>query len=207
MPQKKVSATIQVTAVIDGQDGQPGAEGNGIQSVTRTYAVSSQATTASDTTPPSDITAWAAASPATTVEKPYLWAKEVVTYTKAAATTKYYMTGARGQNGIDAQDFEWAYIRTKGNTQPRIADSSGTDSNRNELADDDYMPSAYIESTVVGGIEANAINSSDHPNTYGSNNYVCGECTDDPKGVNDEWPYEWEIKREKGAADANGHRA
>ena len=65
MPQKKVSATIHVTAVIDGQDGQPGAEGNGIQSVARTYAISSQATTASDTTPPSDITSWAATSPAT----------------------------------------------------------------------------------------------------------------------------------------------
>lgn len=206
MPQKKVSATIHVTAVIDGQDGQPGAEGNGIQSVTRTYAVSSQATTASDTTPPSDITTWAAASPATTVEKPYLWTREVVTYTKAAATTKYYMIGARGQNGIDAQDIEWAYIRTKGNTPPRIADSSGTDSNGNELVDDDYMPSAYIESTVAGGIEANDINSSDHPNTYGSNNYICGECTDDPKGVDDEWPYEWEIKREKGTADSTGHR-
>ena len=109
MPQKKVSATISVTAVIDGQDGQPGAEGNGIQSVSRTYAVSSQATTASDTTPPSDITSWAAASPATTVEKPYLWAKEVVTYTKAAATTKYYMIGARGQNGQPGTQWQRIY--------------------------------------------------------------------------------------------------
>jgi len=204
MPQKKVSATIHVTAVIDGQDGQPGAEGNGIQSVARTYAISSQATTASDTTPPSDITTWAAASPATTEAKPYLWAKEVVTYTKAAATTKYYMIGARGQNGIDAQDVEWVYIRTKFNTPPVIADSTGIDSNGGERWDDDYLPSAYVSLSGTGHIETNNIGSSDHPDTY--NNYACGECTDDPKGVNDEWPYEWEIKREKGANDANGHR-
>lgn len=194
MPQKKVSATIQVTAVIDGQDGQPGAEGNGIQSVARTYAVSSQATTASDTTPPSDITTWAAASPATTEAKPYLWAKEVVTYTKAASTTKYYMIGARGQNGIDAQDFEWAYIRTKTNTAPVIAaDSSYTDSKGKTYTADDHLPH------VTGNSNIESDNSGVSGKTY--------ECTDDPKGVNDDWPYEWEIKREKGAADANGHRA
>lgn len=191
MPQKKVSATIQVTAVIDGQNG---AEGNGIQSVARTYAVSSQATTASDTTPPSDITTWAAASPATTVEKPYLWTKEVVTYTKAASTTKYYMIGARGQNGIDAQDFEWAYIRTKTNTAPVIAtDSSYTDSKGKAYTADDHLPH------VTGNSNIESNNSGVSGKTY--------ECTDDPKGVNDRWLYEWEIKREKGAADANGHRA
>ena len=194
MTQKKVSATIHVTAVIDGQDGQPGAEGNGIQSVARTYAVSSQATTASDTTPPSDVTAWAAASPATTEAKPYLWAKEVVTYTKAASTTKYYMIGARGQNGIDAQDIEWAYIRTKTNTAPVIAaDSSYTDSKGKTYTADDHLPH------VTGNSNIESNNSGVSGKTY--------ECTDDPKGVEDEWPYEWEIKREKGTADANGHRA
>ena len=94
-----------------------------------------------------------------------------------------------GKNGVDAQDIEWAYIRTKTNTAPVIADdSSYTDHNGKGYSADDHLPH------VTGN--ANIENNS---NAY--------ECTDDPKGVNDTWPYEWEIKREKGTADANGHRA
>jgi len=247
MPQKKVSATIHVTAVFDGQNGQSPVvlslrcsaavvsfkDSQGIVIGTpATYNLSLVRTVGETMTVLNAVPTgyslkfkegadgeWNDGQSLGTLdsgselldgqisELSYGLFKGSTLLQSVKVVSEWPVKGDKGQNGIDAQDTEWAYIRTKGNTPPRIADSSGTDSNGNQLTDDDYMPSAYIESIVAGGIEANDINSSDHPNTYGSNNYICGECTDDPKGVDDEWPYEWEIKREKGTADANGHRA
>lgn len=182
MQQQAVSRCFTVTTVHDG------APGNGIQSVTRTYAISAQSTTASDTTAPVINGSWSGSSPAVTETYPYLWAKEVVTYTKSSATTKYYCIGARGDNGVDAQDVEWAYVLTTENVAPTIVAESGTG-----YLSDDYLPLAKVSSgRIKGATEGNA--------------NASVRCTDDPQGVNDIWKYEWEIKREKGNADSNGHR-
>lgn len=173
-------------------------DGDGIESITRTYGISAQSTTANETTAPSDISTWAASSPAVTESKPYLWAKEVVTFKFASSTTKYYMIGARGDNGVDSKDVEWAYIRTKTNIAPVISsDSTYTDSNGNTYIADDHLPK------VVAGTGGSLNDIEDDNSGVSTKKY---ECTDDPKGVDDTWRYEWEIKRTKGAADGNGHR-
>lgn len=166
-----------------------GTDGNGIVSIVRTYAISNVNTTASDTTEPAHQGSWSSSSPAVTEQYPYLWAKEVVTFTDTSKnTTKYYCIGSRGDNGIDAQDVEWVYIRTKTNTAPTISsDSTYTDTNGKTYTSDDHLPQ----------VNGNA-NIENNQNKY--------QCTDDPKGVTDVWMYEWEIKRTKGEA-TNGKRS
>jgi len=94
---------------------------------------------------------------------------------------------AKGQNGIDAQDVEWTYIRTKTYIVPIIQnDRIYEDSNGRDYTEDEHLPQ------VMGNA-----NIENNEGTY--------ECTDDPKGVDDTWKYEWEIKRSKGAA-SDGHR-
>ena len=182
-PSEENSAVWKIYA----KKGETGDDGNGIKKITRTYGISAESTTANETTAPSDISSWAASSPAVTEEKPYLWAKEVVEYTKSAATTKYYMIGARGDNGVDAKDVEWVYVRTTENVAPTIVDESG-----DGYKADDFKPLAKVASGRIKGM------------TEGNAN-VSVRCTDDPQGVNDTWKYEWEIKRTKGNA-TNGHR-
>jgi len=181
-PQEDSPSWIQYAA-----KGEKGDDGNGIKKITRTYGISAESTTANETTAPSDISLWAASSPAVTEGKPYLWAKEIVEYTKSAATTKYYMIGARGDNGVDAKDVEWVYVRTTENVAPTIIDESG-----DGYKADDFKPLAKVTSGRIKGM------------TEGNAN-VSVRCTDDPQGVNDTWKYEWEIKRTKGNA-TNGHR-
>lgn len=95
---------------------------------------------------------------------------------------------AKGQNGIDAQDVEWVYIRTKTNAAPVIlSDDTYEDSNGNDYTHDGHLPH----------VSGNA-NIENNENAY--------ECTGEPKGIDDTWKYEWEIKRSKGAA-SDGHRA
>ena len=112
-------------------------------------------------------------------------------YTSAEPGTNsavWHQEVAKGQNGIDAQDVEWVYIRTKTNEAPVIlSDSTYTDHNGHTYTADDHLP------RVTG-------------NANIENNEGVYECTDDPKGVDDTWKYEWEIKRSKGAA-SDGHRA
>lgn len=182
-----VSKEIAIELVEDGQ------AGNGIVSITRTYGISASGTTASDTTSPSDITTWSAGSPTVTTAKPYLWVKEITVYTEIPDTTKYYCVGKRGDNGVDAKDVEWAYIRTTTPTPPTILnDSTYTDSNSKTYTADGHLP--RVDSTNRTDIEKE--------NSGSSSKYY--ECTDDPKGVDDEWKYEWEIKRTKGDVGVDG---
>lgn len=168
-----------------------GADGNGIVSIARTFAISSIGTTASETTEPTHQGSWTVNSPAVTEQYPYLWAKEEVVFTDTTKnTTKYYCIGAKGDPGIDAQDFEWVYVLTTTETPPTIVAGSGTD----YWKQDDFKPLAQVSSGRIkgnGGTEASA----------GSP----VQCTDDPQGVNDTWKFEWEMKRTKGAA-VNGRR-
>ena len=196
-----------------------GEDGNGISSVTRTYARSQNSTSTNDTTSPSNIdttigtNGWATTSPAVNEMYPYLWVKEVVTYTQAATTTKFYCIGARGANGVDAQDIEWVYVRTKTNVAPIIKHNNSNDDDNNynyvddngaTWNDDDFLPVASVTS---GEIEENLLGLDDSSWDGDNSSHHYGECTDDPKGVTSVWQYEWELKREKGVADANGHRS
>lgn len=103
-----------------------------------------------------------------------------------------------GQNGIDAQDVEWAYIRTKTTVPPLIDDDANyTDHNNKAYTADGHLPKVKAGS---GGQLSDI-----EPNNSGSGSKLY-ECTANPKGVNDDWPYEWEIKRTKGAADATTNK-
>ena len=176
-----------------------GEHGDGIVSITRTYGISASSTTADESTAPADISSWAASSPAVTDKKPYLWVKEVTDYKYKADTTRYYYIGKKGDNGIDAQDCEWAYIRTKTNVAPVISDDSAyTDHNGNNYTKDDHLPKVVAG---TGGLLADI--ESDNSGSA-SKKY---ECTDDPKGVDDTYKYEWEIKRTKGSSDTYGSRS
>lgn len=77
-----------------------------------------------------------------------------------------------GLNGQDGDGVEYVYIRTTSETAPTITDSS-SDYDGKQYTDDDYLP-----------------------------NSSAGRCTDDPKGVNLNYPYEWVASRTKGAADS-----
>ena len=77
-----------------------------------------------------------------------------------------------GLNGQDGDGVEYVYIRTKTETAPTITDSSSAYGGK-QYTDDDYLP-----------------------------NSSAGRCTDDPKGVNIDYPFEWVAQRSKGAADA-----
>lgn len=166
-----------------------GEHGDGIKSITRTYQISASGEPGTNGKYPDDITSWVATSPAVTEAKPYLWVKEVVEYKYKTATTEYYCIGARGDNGVDAQDIEWVYIRTKTSDAPTILnDSTYTDTNGHNYTFDDHLPQVSGNANI-------------------ENNGSKYQCTDDPKGVDATWKFEWEAKREKGAADANGHRA
>ena len=182
-----------VSAVSDGIDGTDGADGNGIASITRTFAISNVSSTPNESTEPQHFGNWTTQSPAVTEAYPHLWAKEVVLFTNTSSTTKYYHIGSRGDNGIDAQDMEFVYIRTKTSTAPVIlADNTYTDSKGKAYTSDGHLPH------VSGNSNIESDNSGVSGKTY--------ECTDDPKGVNNVWKYEWEIKRSKGAANSNGKR-
>lgn len=166
-----------------------GKNGDGIKKVTRSYAVSSVGSVASDTTEPEHHGSWSSGSPAVSEQYPYLWCREVTEYKYAASVTRYFLVGARGNNGVDAQDIEWAYIRTKNYVAPEIySDSNYTDSKGRTYTADDHLP--RVNGSGRSDIEKNG-GTSDYP-----------QCTDDPQGVDDTWKFEWEIKREKGGADS-----
>ena len=172
-----------------------GAQGNGIVSITKRYAISNVGTVANDTTEPAHQGSWSAGSPAVTDSYPYLWVKETTVYTDSTKnTTKYYCVGKKGDAGIDGAGSEWVFIRTKTEVAPEICDSedpSGEDSNGHTYEHDDYLPMVHVTS---GEVEANGI-AERGAGTFGDGNGEYGECTDDQKGVTETWPFEWIAKR------------
>jgi hypothetical protein len=168
-----------------------GAHGDGITSITREYAISAQSTTANESTAPVIDGTWSASSPAVTDSYPYLWVKETVTYKyKTTPDVRYYYIGKKGDNGVDAKDAEWVYIRTTQMVPPVVVSATG-----DEYKADDYLPVATVSSGRIKGYNGTEADAN-----------VAVQCTDDPQGVNDTWKYEWEIKRTKGNADAYGNR-
>jgi len=145
-------------------------------------------------------TGWQDTAPATSDTYKYIWkrSRQYNPNTRQYGTASYTcLTGAEGNNGVDAKDVEWVYIRTKTNIPPVIdGDDTYTDSNGHAYTADDHLPK------VVPGTGGSASDIESDNSGSGSKPY---ECTDDPKGVDDTWKYEWEIKRTKGAA-VDGHR-
>lgn len=83
------SATNAITAyytpsgiVLNGQVGETGPTGNGIESTSVTYQVWSNGTSTPTGT-------WSTNVPSTTADKPYLWTKTVITYTDDTTSTSY----------------------------------------------------------------------------------------------------------------------
>lgn len=81
-----------------------------------------------------------------------------------------------GERGMDGDGVEYVYIRTTTNVAPSIIVKSDSykDSNNHAYTDDDFLPVAQ------GGSLSSET-----------------ECTDDPQGVSDSYPYEWVAKRTK----------
>lgn len=172
-----------------------GAQGNGIVSVTRYYAISNVGTVASDTTEPAHQGSWSNGSPAVTEAYPYLWVKESTVFTDTTKnTTRYYCVGKMGDAGIDGAGSEWVYIRTKMEVAPTIIDSedpTGEDSNGHSALHDDYLPLVQVSS---GEVEPNNIENRG-TGVWGDGGGEYGECTDEQKGVTSTWPYEWIDRR------------
>lgn len=96
------SETIPINKSENGVDGEDGKDGNGIVSITNTFALSTQGTTASETTAPSIVGSWSTTQPTPTDTYPYLWRREVTVYTDTSKnTTKYFLVAAKGKNGIN----------------------------------------------------------------------------------------------------------
>lgn len=197
---------VRMEAIVDGKiysvtKGIPivanrqGAQGNGIVSITRTYAISNVGTVANDSTEPAHQGSWSNGSPAVTSTYPYLWRKEVTVFTDTSKnTTKYYCVGKMGDAGIDGAGSEWVFIRTKTEVAPTIIDSedpTGEDSNGNSVLSNDYLPLVQVSS---GQVEPNNIENRG-TGIWGDGGGEYGECTDDQKGVTSTWPYEWIARR------------
>ena len=77
-----------------------GTKGNGIVSITTTYARSTQGSTASETTAPTIDGSWGSTMPTLTDTYKYLWCKEVTVYTDTSKnTTKYRLLAEKGAQG------------------------------------------------------------------------------------------------------------
>ena len=103
-----------------------GTKGNGIVSITTTYARSSQSSTASETTAPTIDGSWSSTMPTLTDTYKYLWRKEVTTYTDTSKnTTKYFLAAVKGQTGENGKD---GWMVTANPANVIITQSLGTDS-------------------------------------------------------------------------------
>jgi len=80
--------------------GEKGNDGNGIVSITCTFAISNVGTVESETTEPAHYGGWTTGIPVMTDTYPYLWRREVIVFTDATKnTTKYYCMGSKGDKG------------------------------------------------------------------------------------------------------------
>ena len=104
-----------------------------------------------------------------------------------------------GERGTDGDGVEYAFVRTSINLAPVVYTpaASYTDSEGRGTLEDEFLPFVKVpDSCDLSGNTTQSKN--------GGYSYV--ECTDDPQGVNNQWPYEWVLKRSKASA-VNGVRA
>lgn len=95
-----------------------------------------------------------------------------------------------GHSGVDGDGVEYVYARTSINVAPTVCvDLQYTG---NALTEDEYRPVVTASNTALSGEE-----------NYGNGKV---RCSDDPKGVNSDYKYEWVLKRTKENADSSGKR-
>ena len=80
------------------------------------------------------------------------------------------------QKGKDGDGYEYVYMRAKVETAP-LLDETITDSHGHTRMDDEYLPALSSSSTAA--------------------DYASSEFTDDPQGVSQTWPYEYQAVRKK----------
>ena len=103
-----VSDTETFIYSYQGDDGDPGEAGNGINSITVEYQVSSSYTTAPTT--------WVSTPPETSTTNKYLWQKQVIDFTDQTDKTitqviaVHGATGARGATGVGIQSITQYYF-------------------------------------------------------------------------------------------------
>ena len=104
-----------------------------------------------------------------------------------------------GERGTDGDGTEYVFIRTKINTPPEVPSSGDYSEEEQGYDADEHLPYVFI-------FNAADISGSTTPVTPSGSAVKYVKCTDDPVGVNDEWKYEWVLKRTK-AAPVGGVRS
>lgn len=133
------------------KDGERGNDGNGIVSITNTFALSAQGTTASETTAPVITGNWSTAQPKPTAEHPYLWRKEVTVYTDTSKnTTKYFLVAARGGDGNHGHTGRFYYFAGTYDGTPRHYKIEATQAPYVKVGSEFYM-------LDLGGVEPGTI--------------------------------------------------
>ena len=133
------------------KDGERGNDGNGIVSITNTFALSAQGTTASETTAPVITGSWSTAQPKPTAEHPYLWRKEVTVYTDTSKnTTKYFLVAARGSDGNHGHTGRFYYFAGTYDGTPRHYKIEATQAPYVKVGGEFYM-------LDLGGVEPGTI--------------------------------------------------
>lgn len=191
--------------------GEGGAPGPGTDYKVFDFGWSTAETTASSTTAPTlkSGTNWAdapSADPSDTNTTYYLWMRitpkiwQNNTRTWTDGTVTYQrIKGNTGERGIDGDGTEYVFIRTKIATAPEVPSSGDYSEEEQGYDADEHLPYVFIfnEADISG---------STTPVTPSGSAVKYVKCTDDPVGVNDEWKYEWVLKRSK-AAPVNGVRS
>lgn len=104
-----------------------------------------------------------------------------------------------GVNGIDGDGVEYCYVRTVSKEAPEVV----VNNIENELTDE-YKPLVKIES--LAGYNNTKQDIKGEGEYYQDGGYSYTHCTDDPKGVDGIFQYEWVIVRKKDEPNDNGTR-
>lgn len=124
-----------------------GANGNGIVSITNTFALSAQGTTASETTAPTIVGSWSTTQPTPTDTYPYVWRKEVTVYTDTSKnTTKYFLVAGKGKDGQPGHIGRW--YEYYGDVTSTAATLSNTDDHGWFIKKGDYFYMLITDSGV-----------------------------------------------------------
>ena len=129
---------------------------------------------------------------------PKIWQNNTRTWTDGTVTYQR-IKGNTGERGTDGDGTEYVFIRTKINTAPEVPSSGDYSEEENDYDSDEHLPYVFIfnEADISG---------STTPVTPSGSAVKYVKCTDDPVGVDNEWKYEWVLKRSK-AAPVGGVRS
>ena len=150
---------------------------------------------------------WWENSPEITEDYPNLWKRTWSEYKEVnddntvgvESQVTYELIGSKGTPGVDGTDIEWAYILTKENICPTSnstdyfyvektsTDETTTPNPSTETTTTTSTTSAPGKTTIINGL---------WPRGEITSN-VKGKWTDDPQDVDEEWPYQWIVKRSK----------